>query len=141
MMYEHNIFYYPYASFKEKQAPLLKAAALYFDTLYILDPVKASWDRIGATEFTRDLKLLEDEGILVRISPENALKTYKAAIEGAIRADLDDPGFVKLCDQFDTQGRWTLALAKVPENIREDPQFKPLDQSMQYLMGDFSRAV
>ncbi len=47
-MTEHSIFYYPYASFKEKQVPLLKAAALYFDKLYILDPTKASWDLIGA---------------------------------------------------------------------------------------------
>ena len=30
-MTEHNIFYYPYASFTSAQAPLLEIAALYFD--------------------------------------------------------------------------------------------------------------
>jgi hypothetical protein len=42
VMNEHNIFYYPYASVRNDQAPLLKAAALYFDKLYILDPAGAS---------------------------------------------------------------------------------------------------
>jgi hypothetical protein len=36
-MNPHNIFYYPYASFTDVHAPLLKAAAIYFDKLYILD--------------------------------------------------------------------------------------------------------
>ncbi|NIP23698.1 MAG: hypothetical protein GWN67_06305 [Phycisphaerae bacterium] len=40
-MNEHSIFYYPYASFRDDQVPLLKAVALYFDKLYILDPFKA----------------------------------------------------------------------------------------------------
>jgi len=44
-MNEHDIFYYPYALFKNQRASLLKAAALYFDKLYILDFVKARWDR------------------------------------------------------------------------------------------------
>ena len=46
-MNSHEIFYYPYASFKEGQMPLLKAAALYFDKLYILDPRKASSGTTG----------------------------------------------------------------------------------------------
>lgn len=36
-MSDHSIFYYPYASFTEKQSTLLEVAALYFDKLYILD--------------------------------------------------------------------------------------------------------
>lgn len=32
---KHNLFYYPYAFFKNAQAPLLKVAALYFDKLVI----------------------------------------------------------------------------------------------------------
>jgi len=39
-MTEHNLFYYPYASFTNAQAPLLKVAAIYFDKIYILDPEK-----------------------------------------------------------------------------------------------------
>ena len=47
-MTEHNLFYYPYASFTNAQLPPLKAAALYLDKLVILDPVGASWPTIGA---------------------------------------------------------------------------------------------
>ena len=46
-MTEHNLFYYPFASFTSAQLPLLKVAALYFDRLVILDPVGASWATIG----------------------------------------------------------------------------------------------
>jgi len=35
-MNEHNLFYYPYASFTNAQLPLLKVAALYFEKLDIL---------------------------------------------------------------------------------------------------------
>ncbi len=42
-MTEHNLFYYPYASFTNSQLPLLKLAALYFDKLVLLDPVGVSW--------------------------------------------------------------------------------------------------
>ncbi|MCI0721220.1 MAG: hypothetical protein L0338_19945 [Acidobacteria bacterium] len=44
-MTEHNLYYYPYASFTNAQLPLLKVATLYFDKLIILDPVGASWAR------------------------------------------------------------------------------------------------
>jgi hypothetical protein len=49
-MTDHNIFYYPYASFTNAQAPLLKIAALYFDHLYLLDPEEASDGMIGVGE-------------------------------------------------------------------------------------------
>ena len=41
-MTDHNLFYYPYASFTNVQLPFLKVAALYFDKLVILDPVFTS---------------------------------------------------------------------------------------------------
>jgi hypothetical protein len=47
-MTEHNLFYYPHASFTNAQLRLLKVVALYFDKLVILDPVGASWASIGA---------------------------------------------------------------------------------------------
>lgn len=53
-MTEHNLFYYPYASFKNAQLPLLKVAALWFDLLVLLDPVSASWDTIGADHHARE---------------------------------------------------------------------------------------
>lgn len=46
-MTEHNLFYYPYASFTNAQLPLLKVEALYFDRLIIRDPVGASWATIS----------------------------------------------------------------------------------------------
>jgi hypothetical protein len=42
-MAEHNLFYYPYASFTNAQLPLLKVAAPYRDTLGILDSVGVTW--------------------------------------------------------------------------------------------------
>jgi len=140
-MTEHSIFYYPYASFKGEQQLLLKAAALYFDKLYILDPEKASWDGIGQSPLSHDLKLLEQENILVRIAPEDVLHKYEKIIAESIRSDLEDPEFLKLCEQSGRAGRWTLALAKVPKDIRDDPAFQPLDRSMQHIMGDVAREL
>jgi hypothetical protein len=55
----NKLFYYPYASFKCEHVLLLKAAALYFDTLYILNPLKANWAGIGQSTLSHDLNLLE----------------------------------------------------------------------------------
>lgn len=137
----HEIFYYPYASFKEEQKPLLKAAALYFDKLYILDPLKASSGTIGPGGASKDVRLLEDIGVLDRVGPGQVLFKYEKPIADAIRADLNDPEFMKLCETSGRAQYWTLALAKVPKIIRDDPEFKPLDRSMQHLMGDVAREV
>jgi hypothetical protein len=56
-MNPHTVFYYPYGSFQDRQTPLLKAAALYLDKLYILDPEKASSGTIGAVEVADDVRL------------------------------------------------------------------------------------
>ena len=65
-MTEHNLFYYPYASFTDAQLPLLKVAALYFDKLVLLDPVSASWDTVRADRVSRDaVRLLKAAGIAV----------------------------------------------------------------------------
>ena len=61
-MTEHNLFYYPYASFTNAQAPLLKVAAIYFDKIYILDPEKANSGSIGIGNVASDVDLLEREG-------------------------------------------------------------------------------
>ena len=66
-MTEHNLFYYPYASFTNAQLPRLKGVALYFDKLVILDSVGASWATIGADHHAREaVKQLKDAGILQR---------------------------------------------------------------------------
>ncbi len=132
-MLEHSIFYYPYASVTEEQSLLLKAAALWFDKLYILDPTKATWGRIGIGAMEHDVRLLEQEQILQRIAPEEVLHKYELTITAAIRRDLADPEFVKLCADKGG-GSWTLALAKVPQALRGDPAFRPLDESMKHVL-------
>ena len=69
-MNRHNIFCCPHASFKEEQPLLLKAAALYFGRLYILDPLKARQGWIGPCQHAEPLRLLEQAGILARIAME-----------------------------------------------------------------------
>ncbi len=141
-MHGHSIFYYPYASFGQEQAPLLRAAALYFDKLYVLDPEKARSGGTGSLQgIGQDVLLLEQEGLLVRISPEQILEKQEQAIVAAIRADMEDPEFVRLCERSGRGDRWTLALAKVPKGIREDPRYKPEDAAMQRLMGEIPRAM
>jgi hypothetical protein len=140
-MINHEIFYYPYCSFKDDQGILLKAAAMYFDKLYILDPVKASWDIVGAENVLHNLKLLQQEGILVRISPEEVLHKFEKDIAEAIRFDIADPDFLRLCETS-PKTQWTLALAKIPREIRDDPHhqqyktLKPRDKAMQRLLGE-----
>lgn len=131
-MIEHSIFYYPYASFTNAQLPLLKVVALYFDKLYILDPVGASWGTIGADPHARDaVKLLHEEKILETITPSEVLSRFEKPIADAIRSDLKDLNFLDLCSS-QGEGRWTLALAKVPQEIQQD-------KAIQHLLGDFAR--
>ncbi len=135
-MTEHNLFYYPYASFTNAQLPLLKVAALYFDKLYILDPFQAisGSQELGGDSGARDaiaegVKLLEQERILERISPADVLGKYDTEIEAAIRSDLQDQDFIQLCGKSGPRKTWMLSLAKVPENLRSD-------DALRKLMGD-----
>jgi hypothetical protein len=137
-MTEHNLFYYPYASFTNAQLPLLKAAALYFDKLLLLDPAGASWDTVGADHVARDaVRELKDAGILEIVTPAAVLAKYERAIAEAIRRDMADREFLDLCDaQSKASGklRWTLSLAKVPQDVQTD-------EAMRHLMVDFAREV
>lgn len=137
-MSEHNLFYYPYASFTNAQLPLLKVTALWFDRLVILDPVCASWDTIGADTVARDaVRQLRDARILEIVTPAAVLAKYEAPIAEAIRRDMGDHEFLELCEaQSRASGkqRWTLSLAKVPQDLQTD-------QTMHQLMGDFAREV
>jgi hypothetical protein len=73
-MTDHKLFYYPYASFTDQQLPLLKVAALYFDTLALLDPANASWATIGADRVaTSAVRQLKDAGILEIVTPAPVL--------------------------------------------------------------------
>lgn len=136
-MCPNSVFYYPYADFKNRNLPLLKAAALYFDKLYILDPFKAV---SGSNEFNdepvaRDVLLLEKEKILERVSPEEVLGSYERNIAEAIHEDLQDPEFLRVCEQNgDPRKGWLLALAKVPKSIE-------LDESMKKLIGPIPNSL
>lgn len=137
-MSSHTLFYYPYASFTNEQLPLLKVAALWFDKLVILDPVDASWDTIGADHVARDaVRLLEDARILEIVTPATVLARYERPIAEAIRRDMSDAEFLSLCDAHSLatgKHRWTLSLAKVPQDLQAD-------QAMRHLLGDFAREV
>jgi hypothetical protein len=129
-MSEHSVFYYPYATLGTQQSPLLKAAALYFDKLFILDPLKASGATIGPGDREPELRQLESEGILQRIAPEEVLFRNDKTISDAIERDLADPEFRKLCAEKE-QGCWTLALAKIPQDAQTD-------QVMRHPTGDIA---
>ncbi len=98
-MADHNLFYYPYASFTNAQLPLLKVAALWFDRLVILDPVGASWDTVGADHPARDaVRQLKDAGIVEIVTPATVLAKYERPIADAIRRDMADREFLDLCE-------------------------------------------
>jgi hypothetical protein len=137
-MTEHNLFYYPYASFTNLQLPLFKVAALYFDKLFILDPVGASWDSIGAEYQVRTaVELLRDAGIVQVVSPADVLARYESELAAYIRHDMGDQAFLDQCDAHSrTTGkqRWTLSLAKVPQDLQAD-------QAMRHLLGNITQDV
>jgi hypothetical protein len=137
-MTPHRLYYYPYASFTDQQLPLLKVAAVWFDELVILDPLGANLNTIGVEpRVSQALQLLQREGILKVVDPASVLQTYESPMAAAIRADLADPAFLQLC-QSHTQAtgyqRWTLSLAKVPQDLQAD-------QALRHLLGDFARSV
>lgn len=114
------------------QLPLLKMAALYFDKLVTLDPVGASWATIGTDHHASEaVKQLQDAGILHTVTPADVLAKFTAPITDAIRRDMRDREFLDLCEARGG-GRWTLSLAKVPQDLQTD-------QTMRHLMGDFAR--
>jgi hypothetical protein len=129
-MAEHNLFYYPYASFTNEQIPLLKVAALWFDKLVILDPVGANWDTIGADHITRDVvRQLNDAGILEIVTPATVLTKYERLIAEAIRREMTDREILHLCaaeSEATGKQRWTLSLAILRMNMESDLKFHPL---------------
>jgi hypothetical protein len=137
-MTPHRLYYYPYASFTNQQLPLLKVAAVWFDELVILDPIGASLHSIGVDPgVSQAVQLLRQEGILRIVDPATVLQTFEGPMAAAIRADLADPAFLQLCqDHAEVTGhqRWTLSLAKVPQDLQAD-------QALRHLLGDFARSV
>lgn len=137
-MTAHKLFYYPYASLTDQQLPLFKVAALYFDKLIVLDPAGASRGTVGADDVARrGITLLKDAGILEVVAPGDALADYGDALTRAVRRDMADREFLELCHvqaRATQEHRWTLALAKVPQQLQAD-------QAMRYLMGDVAREV
>jgi hypothetical protein len=137
-MHDHRLFYFPYASFTDAQLPLLKVAALYFDKLCLLDPVGASWATVGADEPARAaVQVLAAEQILEKVNPSEVLARYGYDFAEAVRGDMRDQDFLELCERHAAatgRRRWTLALAKVPQDHE-------LDSTLRAFMGDFARDV
>jgi hypothetical protein len=94
---EHNVFYYFYSSLTHAQIPLSKVdAALYFEELYILDPVNASWATIGVDHHACDaVTQLPHAGILETVTPGDFLAKYVDPMMDAIRGDVHDQAFLK----------------------------------------------
>ena len=148
-MKEHSVFYYPYASFRDENLPLLKAAALYFDKIYILDPTKAHSDSIGATPGIEDeINLLQKEGrgFIERIDPTEVFdqtseaslpKSLEDAIVESINADMADPEFHQLCDSKTDRSHWRIALAKIPPSLRSDERFSKKEDAMRNIMRSY----
>lgn len=129
-MTENRLFYYPYATMFDAQLPLLKIAALYFDKLILLDPRDATWHRVGPDPGALDeVLLLERHGLLERVSPTAVFEDYSSAFAQAVREDIRDPEFLRLCSN---QARrtgwhiWSLALAKVPGDLVADGHLRSL---------------
>jgi hypothetical protein len=81
------------------------------------------------------VRLHKSAGILEIVTPATVLAKYEAPIAAAIRRDMQDRGFLDLCDaqsQASGKQRWTLSMAKVPQEVQTD-------QTMRHLMGDFAR--
>jgi hypothetical protein len=123
----HDIFYYPYATINDaEQLPLLKAVALYFDKVHILDPEAAVSERIGLYgQAAQDVLLLEQEGILERVGPSDILASYGDEIVQAVHKDLNDPEYLRRAADTNHE-RWLLALAKIPSQIVEDRTLRQL---------------
>jgi len=65
------------------------------------------------------------------------LQAYEGPMAAAIRADLADPAFLQLSQahaEATGHQRWTLSLAKVPQDLQAD-------QALRHLLGDFARSV
>lgn len=73
-------------------------AALWFDKLVILDPVGASWDKIGADHVAGDaVRQLKDAGILEIVTPATVLATYERPIADATCRNMTERELSDLC--------------------------------------------
>ncbi|MBK8937956.1 MAG: hypothetical protein IPM79_10010 [Polyangiaceae bacterium] len=119
----------------DAELPLLKASALYFDKLYILDPEAASWGTVGADAAVGEARSrLDAEGVFERLRPEEAIESHGDRLLEAVREDCRDPEFLKLCQDSGKKSSWTLALAKVPLQLRQE-------EVMRELLGGLPRAL
>ena len=83
------------------------------------------------------VKLLRQEGILKIVDLASVLQTIDGPMAAVIRTDLADPAFLQLCQahaQATGRHRWTISLAKVPQDLQAD-------QALRHLLGDFARSV
>jgi hypothetical protein len=131
------LFYYPYAEPLKRHRELFRMVALYFDKLCLLDPEKANGGAIGAGEMASEASLLEGEGLLERLQPAEMIRDYGSVIADGVRRDLADSLYLNLCEREggDRPQAWTVAIEKVPAELRQDPRYQPLDRATQSFMG------
>jgi hypothetical protein len=83
------------------------------------------------------VRQLKDAGSPDIVTPAAVMAKRERPIADAIRRDLADRDFLDLCDaesHATGKQRWTLSLAKVPQDLQTD-------QTIRHLIGDFAREV
>jgi len=105
--------YYPYTSILSLEG--LKAIALYFEKIHIINPVHAyvGDDRPNNAE----MSILEDEGIVSYISPADLLYTHESTIAGAIKGDLANRRFRSICRNAEAR-YCCIYESKIPSKLR-----------------------
>jgi len=106
--------YYPYTSVLSLEG--LKAMALYFEKIYIINPFHA---RIGDSNRPNnaEMSILEDRGVVKYIPPAELLYTYESTIAEAIKEDLADPRFRSICRSAESK-YWVIYESKIPRKLR-----------------------
>lgn len=115
-----SLFYYPYAALGFAQSPILRAVGLYFDKLYMLHPDDATAQQIGTSaNVRRDVDALVKDRRLTLVNPLGLLARHGEAIHAGITEDQGDLEWQRICREETTARKWTLALSKVPLDVRK----------------------
>lgn len=105
--------YYPYTSILSLEG--LKAMALYFEKIHIINPIHAyvGNDRPNNAE----MSVLEDREVIRYISPMELLFTYESTIAEAIKGDLVNRRFRSICRNAEVR-YCVIYESKIPQKLR-----------------------
>jgi uncharacterized protein YqgQ len=90
--------YYPYTSILTLDG--LKAMALYFERIYIINPLEAS---LNNRANDAEMATLEKNGIIKYVPPSELLNDYETIIAKAIKGDLADRMFRQICKNHEAK--------------------------------------